>query len=110
MVFFVLSRVLGLVRDIVISHQFGTSRALDAYFAAFNVPDLIFNVIAGGALGSAFIPTFAAALAVGETARAWRLASAVLNLALVILTALAALLAILAPQVVAVSVAPRFAP
>ena len=65
MMFYIASRLLGLVRDIVISHQFGTSRALDAYFAAFNIPDFVFNVIAGGALGSAFLPTFAAALARG---------------------------------------------
>lgn len=110
MVFFIASRVLGLLRDVVISHQFGTTRALDAYFAAFTLPDLIFNVIAGGALGSAFIPTFSTALALGDTPRAWRLASAVLNLALVILTGVAALLAFFAPQVVATSVAPRFAP
>ena len=110
MLFFVASRALGLLRDIVISHQFGTSRALDAYFAAFNIPDLIFNVIAGGALGSAFIPTFAAALAMGDKRRAWRLASAVLNLALILLTAIAGGLAIFAPQVVAVTVAYGFAP
>ncbi|MBI4787050.1 MAG: murein biosynthesis integral membrane protein MurJ [Chloroflexi bacterium] len=110
MLFFVASRVLGLGRDIVISYQFGTSRTLDAYFAAFNIPDLIFNVIAGGALGSAFIPTFAAALASGDPRRAWRLASAVLNLALIVLTAIAAILALFAPQVVAATVAQGFAP
>src|SRR5512135_994118 len=110
MVFFVASRVLGLLRDVVISHQFGTSRALDVYFAAFNIPDLVFNVIAGGALGSAFIPTFASALALQDPPRAWRLASAVLNLALVLLTAIAVVLAILAPQVVAATVARGFEP
>src|SRR5713226_2878988 len=87
MLFFVASRVLGLLRDIVISHQFGTTRALDAYFAAFSVPDFIFNVIAGGALGSAFIPTFSSALALGDERRAWRLASSILNLAFIVLTA-----------------------
>ncbi len=101
MALFVVSRVLGVVRDIVISHQFGTSRVLDAYFAAFTIPDLLFNVVAGGALGSAFIPTFAAALAQGDTNRAWRLASAVLNLALILLTAIALVLMVLAPQVAA---------
>jgi putative peptidoglycan lipid II flippase len=110
MFFFVASRILGLVRDVVISHQFGTSRALDAYFAAFNIPDLVFSVMAGGALGSAFIPTFAAALAEEDTPRAWRLASAVLNLALVLLTAIAVVLAIFAPQVVAATVARGFEP
>ncbi|MDE3092062.1 MAG: murein biosynthesis protein MurJ, partial [Chloroflexota bacterium] len=110
MIFFVASRGLGVVRDIVISHQFGTSRALDAYFAAFNLPDLLFTIIAGGALGSAFIPTFAAALAQDDARRAWRLASGVINLALILLTAIAALLAIFAPQVVAATVAQGFAP
>ncbi len=110
MLLFVASRVLGLVRDIVISHQFGTSRALDAYFAAFNIPDFIFNVLAGGALGSAFIPTFAAALAQNDARRAWQLARAIITLALILLTALAALLALFAPQIVAATVAHGFAP
>jgi putative peptidoglycan lipid II flippase len=110
MVFFIASRVLGLTRDIVISHQFGTSRTLDAYFAAFTVPDFIFTVIAGGALGSAFIPTFSAVLASGDVRRAWRLASAVINLALILITVTAGLLAIFAPQVVAATVARGFAP
>ncbi|MCL5950717.1 MAG: murein biosynthesis integral membrane protein MurJ [Chloroflexi bacterium] len=110
MAFFVASRLLGLVRDVVISHQFGTTRALDAYFAAFSIPDLLFNVIAGGALGSAFIPVFAAALAQGDNTRAWKLASAVLNWALILLTGLAALMALFAPQVVAATVGRGFAP
>jgi putative peptidoglycan lipid II flippase len=110
MAFFIASRVLGVVRDIVISHQFGTSRALDAYFAAFKIPDLIFNVVAGGALGSAFIPTFAAALAVGDTRRAWQLASAILNLVFILLTAISAVMMMLAPQVVGATVARGFAP
>ncbi len=110
MAFFIASRVLGLARDIVISHQFGTSRALDAYFAAFNVPDFIFNIVAGGALGSAFIPTFSAALALGDDGRAWRLASAVINIVLILTTAIAVLLAVFAPQVVAATVAQGFAP
>ncbi len=110
MVFFVLSRVLGLVRDIVISHQFGTLRVLDAYFAAFNVPDFIFNILAGGALGSAFIPTFTAALAVGDQKRAWQLASAIINIVFIALTAIAALFALFAPQIVAATVGRGFAP
>lgn len=109
MIFFVASRGLGLLRDVVISHQFGTSRALDAYFAAFNIPDFIFNVVAGGALGSAFIPTFAAALAQNDSRRAWRLASSIITLAFILLTAISAVLAIFAPQVAAATVAQGFA-
>ena len=59
MVLFVLSRVTGLLREVIIGNQFGTSAELDAYLAAFRVPDILFQLVAGGALGSAFIPTFA---------------------------------------------------
>ena len=59
MFFFVLSRATGLLREVIIADEFGASAALDAYLAAFRIPDLIFQLVAGGALGSAFIPTFA---------------------------------------------------
>jgi putative peptidoglycan lipid II flippase len=110
MLFFVASRALGLLRDVVISHQFGTARALDAYFAAFAVPDFVFNVLAGGALGSAFIPTFSAALAQNDARRAWQLARAIVALVFITLTALCALLAIFAHELVALTVARGFAP
>src|SRR5262245_976169 len=58
MVFFVLSRVTGLLREVTIGNQFGTSAEYDAYLAAFRMPDILFQLVAGGALGSAFIPTF----------------------------------------------------
>lgn len=106
---FVVSRVLGLVREIAIGHQFGTSRELDAYLAAFRIPDILFQLIAGGALGSAFIPTFTSYLARQEEEEAWRLASAVINLVLLVLTLGAILAAIFAPQLVSHFVAPGFA-
>ncbi len=109
MLFFVTSRVLGLVRDMVISHQFGTTRELDAYFAAFNLPDLIFNIIAGGALGSAFIPTFSARLAQNDSVRAWRLASAIIQLMFGLLTLICLALAIVASEIAALTVARGFA-
>ena len=55
------SRLLGVGRDVVISAQFGTSGDLDLYIAAFRIPDLIFTLISGGALGSALVPVFARA-------------------------------------------------
>jgi putative peptidoglycan lipid II flippase len=107
---FLLSRALGLGREIIIGNQFGTSRELDAYLAAFRVPDLIFQLIAGGALGSAFIPTFTGYLAQGRAREAWRLASSVANIVLAVLTASAALAAFLAPWLVRHVVAPGFTP
>ncbi len=94
---FVLSHALGLVRDMIIARQFGTSQELGAYLAAFRVPDLIFYLIAGGALGSAFIPTFASYLATGREDSAWQLANAIYTWLLLILTTLAATAAWLAP-------------
>ena len=77
MVLFVASRVLGLLREIVIARQFGTSAEMDAYLAAFRLPDFLFYVVAGGALGSAFIPTFTGYLARADMPGAWRPASSV---------------------------------
>jgi putative peptidoglycan lipid II flippase len=110
MALFVVSRALGLAREMVISHQFGTGGNLDAYLAAFRLPDILFQIVAGGALGSAFIPTFAGFLAQDDEQGGWRLASAVINLVLVITTALAALAALLAPWLVRDVIAPGFDP
>ncbi|MDP6415463.1 MAG: murein biosynthesis integral membrane protein MurJ, partial [Gammaproteobacteria bacterium] len=49
---FIAANLLGLLRQMVINRTFGTSAVLDAYFAAFRVPDLLFHVVAGGALSS----------------------------------------------------------
>jgi putative peptidoglycan lipid II flippase len=70
-----LSRILGQVRDTVISYQFGQDRVTDAFRAAFSVPDLLFFLIAGGALSSAFIPIFTKYLTNGEEDEAWKVFS-----------------------------------
>jgi len=110
MALFVLSRMLGLARQMVISGLFGTSGALDAYMAAARIPEMIFLVIAGGAVGSAFIPPFADHLAKGDRTGAWRLASAVINLALIALIVAAGLMALSAPMLVRTIIAPGFPP
>lgn len=110
MALFVLSRLLGLVRQMVISALFGTSRALDAYLTAARIPEMIFLLVAGGALGSAFIPTFADYLAVEDRVGAWRLASAVVNLALIVMTVVAGLMALFSPTLVRTVIAPGFDP
>lgn len=107
---FVLSRVLGLGREIIIGNEFGTSRELDAYLAAFRIPDTIFQLIAGGALGSAFIPVFTSCLARDREGEAWRLASSIMNTVLAVLTACAVFAALLAPWLVRHVVVPGFSP
>ncbi|MBN2001977.1 MAG: murein biosynthesis integral membrane protein MurJ [Anaerolineae bacterium] len=110
MVAFAISRVLGLVRQIVFSHYFGTGPEMDAYVAAMRIPEAIFMVVAGGALGSAFIPLFSARLTRDEAASAWRLASAIINILLVVLVPLSLLCMMAAPWLVRVFVAPASPP
>jgi putative peptidoglycan lipid II flippase len=101
------SRVLGWLRLLVIGSQFGASRDLDAYFAAFRIPDAIFQLVVAGALSAALIPVFSSYRARQEEAEAWRLASSVINLVLIALGGLSLLMAIFAPIVVPV-IAPGF--
>ncbi len=97
---FIASRLVGLARDIAIGAQFGTSLDYDLYVAAFRLPDTIFSLLAGGALGSALIPVFARTLARDQRAVLWRLASAVGSL-IVLVCGLAALaLVVFAPWLV----------
>jgi len=110
MALFFFCRVLGLVRQMVIGALFGTSGDLDAYLAAARISEMVFLVVAGGALGSAFIPTFADHLARDDHAGAWRMASAVANLVLIVLTVIAGLLALFAPALVRTVIAPGFEP
>jgi len=105
---FILSRALGLLRQIVVGAMFGTSGDLDAYMTAARIPEMIFLIVAGGALGSAFIPTFSSYVARGDTAGAWRLASAVVNLILITLTVTAALISTFAPTLVRTILAPGY--
>ena len=110
MALFILSRLLGLGRQVVIGAQFGTSGELDAYLAANRITETVFLIVAGGALGSAFIPTFADHLAQEDHAGAWELASAVINLALIVMTSVVGLIAVFAPTLVRTVVAPGFDP
>lgn len=98
---FIVGRILGLLRTSLFAFIFGTSMTSDAYLQAFLVPDLIFNVVAGGALSSAFIPIFTHYM-VGERNEktAWHIASSALNLALAVMCLLALIAIILAPWLV----------
>jgi putative peptidoglycan lipid II flippase len=105
---FLLSNLVGLLRQVVVLNAFGTSGEMDAFTAANRVSETLFNLVAGGALASAFIPTFTSLLTKEDRQGAWRLASAIANLILVILT-LAALLAwVFAPWIVRYLLAPGF--
>lgn len=104
-----LSRLLGWIRLLVIGSQFGASRELDAYFAAFHIPDAIFQLVVAGALTAALIPVFASYRARGEEEQAWRVASSVINLVVLSLAGLSLVMVIFAPLIVPV-IAPGFDP
>jgi len=98
---FIASRVLGLLRSSLFSFVFGAGMRSDAYLQAFLVPDLIFNIVAGGALSSAFIPVFTQyMLGERDEKTAWHIASSALNLALSIMCFLALIAIIFAPELV----------
>lgn len=110
MAFFVLSRLTGIVRDMVIVAEFDLSANLDAYQAAFRIPDMIFEVVAGGALGSAFIPTFTRHLHREGAGAAWDLFSQALNAITLVLTLLAVGGILGAPWLIRTFLAPGFPP
>lgn len=94
---FVTSRLTGLLRDVAITYRFGTGPQLDAYYASFKVEDAIFQVVAGAAVASAFIPVYTGYLARGATNDAWDMLSIFFTLSVVILLPITVLAIILAP-------------
>lgn len=103
------SRALGVVRNIVLAQAFGAGPELDAYFAAFRLPDTLFQVIVGAVLGSAFLPTFTRIFTRVSPEAAWRLASASLVTFTGIGTVAAVLGFLFAPWIVPATV-PGFGP
>jgi putative peptidoglycan lipid II flippase len=101
---FIASRILGVVRDMVITYYFGIdSLEAEAYALAIRLPDTIFYILAGGALGSAFIPTFSAYFVRDDPEGGWRLFSAIINLVTIVSGVVAAVTAVFAPQLIAYS-------
>ncbi len=97
-----LSRVLGLVREMVASYYFGAAGRINAFTVAFQVPNLVRALVADAALSSAFVPVFSDLIERGERRRAWRVASSLFWLMLLGLTALTALFVLVAPWVIGI--------
>jgi len=98
-----LSRVLGIVREIVITRIFGQNILTDAYIAAFSIPDLLFYLIAGGALSSAFIPVFSEYLHTDREEEAWHIFSSVATIMSIIVVSFIALAMIFTPQLIQIT-------
>ena len=96
-----LSRILGLVREIVARYYFGTVGAINAFEVAFLIPNTVRALVADAALSSAFVPVFSELLVKGERKRAWRVASSLFWLVLLGLGGLTALFIVIAPWIMA---------
>jgi putative peptidoglycan lipid II flippase len=106
---FGISRILGYLRYVVIAAAVPSPGQLDAFFAAFRIPDFLFQLVAAGALSSAMIPVVAGLFATDATARAWRVVSTVTTLVLSALAVLALLVLVFAPVLVPI-ITPGFDP
>jgi putative peptidoglycan lipid II flippase len=111
-VFFGLDKIIGFVRQIIIARQFGLSAELDVFNVANNIPDLLFALISGGAMGMALIPILAEQLNKGGRPAAWNLFSRIANLAFLVTAGLAVVIALAAGTLVRsqIGIAPGFTP
>jgi putative peptidoglycan lipid II flippase len=92
-----ISRALGLVREMVSAYFFGVSGAINAFTVAIQIPNLVRALVADAALSGAFVPVFSELLERGEKKRAWRVASTLFWLTLLVLGGITALFILLAP-------------
>ncbi len=92
-----ISRILGLVREMVAAYYFGAAGKINAFTVAFQAPNLVRALVADAALSSAFVPVFSELLEKGERKRAWRVASTLFWLMLLGLGGLTALFVLIAP-------------
>jgi putative peptidoglycan lipid II flippase len=97
----VLSRVTGLLRLVAIAAALGVveNRLTDSYNFANITPNIIYELVLGGVLTSVFVPVFVELLEKEGREEAWRVASAIINVSLVVLTAIAAIGIIAAPWI-----------
>jgi putative peptidoglycan lipid II flippase len=103
------SRVLGLAREQICAALFGGGGAMDAFTAAFRIPNLLRDLFAEGALSTAFVTTFSKTIARSGDAAAWELANKVATLTLVVLGSICVAGMIFSPQLVGL-LAPGFNP
>lgn len=119
-VFSLVSRILGIFRDRILAGEFGAGTILDAYYSAFRIPDLIYNLLILGALSAGFIPVFSTLIKKmkcnddfyfcykqKENKEAWNLVNNILNILIIVLSFLSILGFIFSPFLVSL-IAPGF--
>lgn len=96
---FFISAVLGILRDRLLAKDFGASKELDVYFAAFRIPDLVYSILVVGGLSAVFLPILAEYFK-KDKKEGWKLVNIVFNAFLLILIILCAILSILTPWLI----------
>jgi len=99
MVAFAADKLLAMVRELVVTRRFGTGDQFDAFNAAIQGPELLFTLISGGALVAAFIPVLAEYITGRDREQNWRLASAILNIVVLVLATAGLVMAIFAEPI-----------
>lgn len=95
------SRLLGVVRDRILASSFGAGDALDVYYAAFRLPDTIYNLLVLGVISAGLIPVFSGLLARGGKKEAFVLTSRMLNIILILVVIFCGISFLFAPQLIA---------
>lgn len=105
------AQVLGFLRTMLVNANFDTKgpESMDAYFAAFKIPDLFFYTLAAGALGVAFIPVLAEHLERGDRRGAWELSNSLMNLMAIVMFAVGVVMLVFAEPLMRI-VAPAMTP
>ena len=101
-------KLLGVVREAVVSRAFGASAQLDAYIAAFEIPEGLNVIVTGAALTTALIPLLSGIVARSDRESVWRLFSSVVNWVLAIVGGFSIIAALFARSII-LTVAPGFA-
>ena len=105
---FLVAKVISLGQVVIIANQVGVGSEWDTFVTANRIPELIFTLIAGGALAHAFIPVFSGYLAKGDRRRAWEVASHVINTIFMVTLFFSIIAFLAAPWIVQHVVAPGF--
>jgi len=105
---FIASNLVGLLAKTLTARYFGTTIESSAFFAANRFSEILFSLVAGGALGSAFIPVFTGLLVNNEQKKAWKLASSIINIVTLVLVLLSILTIIFSKSIVRFVLAPGF--
>ncbi|HPJ64378.1 MAG TPA: murein biosynthesis integral membrane protein MurJ [Flexilinea sp.] len=104
----ILSQIIGLISKGLMGAAFGASAEVDAFLASNRLTETLFNLVAGGALASAFVPWFSSLLDQKDEQSAWKLASDIANLLTIILLLISVACFIFAPQIVRYFLVPGF--